>query len=73
MKIEIYLDDGRVFSYSVPSESKVREHAGAILKTGYRHSPEGEEYWEWYPPHRILKIKCNRAMQTDYTDSVRGT
>ena len=72
MKIEIYLDDGRVFDYELPNESKVREHAAAIIKTGYRHSPEGEDYWEWYPPHRILKIKTPQ-LETKYFDHVTGT
>ena len=69
--IEVYLDDGRVFEYSVDSEGKVREHAFAIVATGYRHTYDG--VFEHYPPHRIVKVK-SRALSTKYTtDTVRGT
>jgi len=68
--IEIYLDDGRIFSYEVNSEEKVREHASAIIKTGYRHN-DGLVF-EHYPPHRILKVKSNN-IQTKYRDITVGT
>ena len=67
MKLEIYLDDGRVFYYDLPSVN-VRKHARTIVRLGYRHSPEGEEYWEWYPAHRIVKVKCNTVSGTKYYD-----
>jgi hypothetical protein len=69
-KIEVYLDDGRIFLYHVKSEDKVREHAHAIITTGYRHN-DGEVF-EWFPPHRISKIK-SRNISTQYTDKVAGT
>ena len=71
-KVEVYLDDGRVFSYSVNNAMKGREHASAIVKTGYRHS-EGDDL-EWYPPHRIIKVKVeNGCESTDYQDKTRAT
>lgn len=69
-KIETYLDDGRVFSYTVSSEDKGREHASAIVVGGYRTVREG--VLEHYPPHRILKVKVTPAT-TKYSDEVRGT
>jgi len=69
-KIEVYLDDGRIFCYSVESEEKVREHTSAIAKNGYRHN-DGKVF-EVYPPHRILKIKSYN-IKTRYPDSTIGT
>ncbi len=68
--IQIYLDDGRVFEYSLPSPDKVREHASAIISGGYRHN-DGKVF-EHYPPHRILKVK-SADIPTLYPDTVRGT
>lgn len=70
MKISVYLDDGRVFEYEVSSAEKVREHAHAIIQTGYRHN-DGNVF-EHYPPHRILKVKSENV-PTMYTDTSRGT
>lgn len=64
------MDDGRVFSYEVTSHDKVREHADAIIKTGYRHN-DGDVF-EHYPPHRVLKVK-SANIPTSYTDTVSGT
>lgn len=69
-KLEVYLDDGRVFSYDLPSSTKVREHASAIIKDGYRHN-DGQTF-EHYPPHRILKVK-SADIGTKYKDSTGGT
>lgn len=69
-KIRVYLDDGRVFKYSVESEEKVREHASAIVMGGYRHN-DGKVF-EHYPPHRILKVK-SAGISTNYPDEVEGT
>lgn len=69
--ILVYLDDGRVFSYQVSTEEKVREHASAIVKGGYRHN-DGEIF-EHYPSHRILKVKCNQPISTNYKDTTQGT
>jgi hypothetical protein len=68
--VMVYLDDGRVFTYQVDSPEKVREHASAIINTGYRHN-DGHIF-EHYPPHRILKVKAYEIV-TLYTDKVRGT
>lgn len=69
-KIDVYLDNGVVYSYEVKSEDKVREHADAIIKTGYRHN-DGEVF-EHYPPHRILKVKSS-DISTKYIDTSSGT
>jgi hypothetical protein len=68
--VSIYMDDGRIFFYEVPTEDKVREHAAAIVKDGYRHN-DGEVF-EHYPPHRILKVK-SQNISTTYPDQVKGT
>jgi hypothetical protein len=68
--ISVYLDDGRIFEYDVPSAEKVREHASAIVKDGYRHN-DGIIF-EHYPPHRILKVK-SLYISTNYPDTVKGT
>lgn len=68
--IQVYLDDGRVFEYKVENEEKVREHASAIIATGYRHN-DGKVF-EHYPPHRILKVKSSE-ISTKYIDTVKGT
>ena len=69
--LKIYLDDGRVFSYNVDHHGKVREHADAIVKTGYRHNDGC--IFEHYPPHRILKVKCDETIPTSYEDKTSGT
>lgn len=69
-QIEVYLDDGRVFCYEVPSAEKVREHASAIISGGYRHN-DGETF-EHYPSHRILKVK-SKNIPTRYKDIAIGT
>lgn len=69
--VAIYLDDGRVFEYDVPSAEKVREHSAAIIKDGYRHC-DSDGLYEHYPPHRILKVKSS-GIDTSYPDRVRGT
>jgi hypothetical protein len=71
VKVEVYIDDGRVFSYSVASAEKAREHSHAIVTTGYRHATK--EYFEHYGPHRILKVKVTGEVDTKYPDEVRGT
>jgi hypothetical protein len=72
MKLSVYLDDGRVFEYMVADEGKGREHASAIIASGYRHSAGND--LEWYPPHRIVKVKVEGACEsTQYRDTVRAT
>jgi len=71
-KISVYIDNGCVFEYEVANPIKGREHAAAIVKTGYRHT-EGNDL-EWYPPHRIDKIKIEGACEsTAYRDRARAT
>lgn len=69
--VQVYLDNGIVYEYDVNSPEKVREHADAIIKTGYRHN-DGAVF-EHYGPHRILKVKCSQPIPTNYPDRVRGT
>ena len=71
LTVMVYLDDGRVFEYDVTSPDKVREHASAIIKDGYRHN-DGKCF-EHYPPHRLLKVKIAGEVPTMYPDRVRGT
>jgi hypothetical protein len=70
--IQVYIDNGLVFAYDVPSAHKVREHAAAIIKSGYRHN-DGKGEFEHYPPHRIEKVKCAGIIPTNYPDTVSGT
>lgn len=69
-QVNVYIDDGRVFTYEVDSPGKVREHASAIVMTGYRHN-DGAVF-EHYPPHRILKVKSS-GIPTKYKDTEGGT
>lgn len=71
-QVSVYLDDGRVFDYEVADPMNGREHASAIIKAGYRHS-QGIDL-EWYPPHRILKVKVIGGSESSkYKDTVRAT
>lgn len=70
-KIKVYIDDGRVFTYTVMHEASVREHASAIVADGYRHN-DGKIF-EHYPTHRILKVKCEQEISTNYPDETEGT
>lgn len=70
-KLQVYLDDGRVFNYSVDNDGKAREHAHAIAMTGYRHTSGND--LEHYPPHRVLKVKILGKISTKYRDMVTGT
>lgn len=69
--IQVYIDNGIIFEYDVESETKVREHADAIIKGGYRHN-DGKIF-EHYRPHRILKVKCSQPITTNYPDRYSGT
>jgi len=73
-KIKVYIDDGRIFEYEITDENTVREHMGAIMKTGYRHVPKSDSsLLEWYPVHRIFKVKAiglgNRSFSYQDTTS----
>ena len=71
--IQVYLDDGIVYEYTVDDPIKAREHTSAIIKTGYRHTDNDKGVMEHYPPHRIHKVKCTGGMSPQYTDCARGT
>lgn len=72
-KIQVYLDDGRIFEYEVKNAEKAREHTDAISKNGYRHN-DGNIF-EVYPVHRILKVKAvgDKGVPTNYKDKTLGT
>ena len=69
--IRVYMDDGRVYEYSVVNADKAREHAAAICATGYRHN-DGVVF-EHYPPHRVLKVQVPTVVATKYPDTATGT
>lgn len=72
--VSVYLDTGVVYDYEVSDPMKGREHAAAIIKTGYRHTPKDATDLEWFPPHRIVKVKVTGGGQaTAYRDSGRAT
>lgn len=72
IKISVYIDDGNVFEYNVLSTVSAREHADAIVETGYRRTTTGE--LTHFPPHRIQKVKItDPAINTAYPDTHRGT
>lgn len=72
-KISVYLDSGVVCEYEVADPIKGREHAAAIIKTGYRSTSENGDL-EWFPPHRIEKVKVvGGGESTNYTDTKRAT
>lgn len=72
--VSVYLDTGVVREYAVDSPEKGREHAAEIIKTGYRSTPEGSDDLEWFPPHRINKVKVSGAVGgTGYRDRARAT
>ena len=73
-RISVYLDTGVVYEYDVDNPIKGREHAAAIIKGGYRHTLEGSSDLEWFPPHRIEKIKViGGGESSQYADCARAT
>ncbi len=56
-KISIYLDDDQVFTHEVDNRTRGRKHASAIIKRGYRSTLKEGNDLEWYPPHRIVKVR----------------
>ena len=72
--VAVYLDSGVVFEYEVVDAMKGREHAAAIIKSGYRHTPSGSIDLEWFPPHRIEKVKVIGGGESSlYQDRTRAT
>jgi hypothetical protein len=71
-EINVYIDDGRKFTYRVDTPEQVREHSYAIATTGYRNCTP--TMLEHFPAHRISKIKCyGQGMSTDYPAVTSGT
>ena len=76
IKIRVYMDDGRVFEYETADGASAREHMDAIISGGYRHTPLAEpDLLEWYPPHRIVKVKAigGGVGESSYQDRVKTT
>lgn len=76
VEIAVYVDNGNVYEYSVHNENTARDHASAIIQTGYRSvDKNNRKEITWYPPHRIVKVKAHLSEDstTLYTDKVRGT
>ena len=72
--ISVYVDTGVVYDYDVATPAKGREHAHSIVMTGYRHTPQDSDDLEWFPPHRIVKVKVSGAGETTaYKDTARAT
>jgi hypothetical protein len=73
INIKVYLDTGNVHSYFVSDPLKGREHAAAIIASGYRHSNDNDDL-EWFPPHRIVKVVVEKGSESSkYKDSVSAT
>ena len=72
--VSVYIDCGVVFDYEVADPVKGREHAAAIVAKGYRHTPKDSGDLEWFPPHRIEKVKVQGGGQDSrYHDVGRAT
>ena len=69
--VSVYLEFGVVRSYKVKSPAKAREHASAIIKTGYRYVEDG--MLTHIPPHKIDKVVAGPGINTNYPDEVSGT
>ncbi len=54
IKIEVYTDNGVVYTYRVNNENDAKEQASAICEKGYQHN--GGIKFEFFPVHRILKV-----------------
>ncbi len=52
--VNVYLQDGRVFTYEVEDSVKAREHAHRIINYGWRNAVNGT--MEYYPVHQVLKV-----------------
>ncbi len=70
--ILVYIDDGRVFEYECAPDN-AREHAHAIVMTGYRSTNNETETLVHYPAHRIVKVKAIGGQNTKYPDKLHGT
>lgn len=54
MKVNVYMQDGRVFNYEVKDAVKAREHAHRIVTLGWRNVTD--DVMEYYPVHQVLKV-----------------
>ena len=54
IRITIYMQDGRTYSYFVDDAIKAREHAHRIVNYGWRNI-EGTKMC-YYPIHQVLKV-----------------
>lgn len=75
IKVSVYLSNGQVRYYFVRDSAKGREHADAIIRTGYRavHKDNPGEL-TWWPPSAIVKVVLTGdGITTNYTDEVAGT
>lgn len=54
IELNVYLEDGRVLKYCVANNDKAREHANAIVTTGWRNITDG--MMEYYPVHKVMKV-----------------
>ncbi|USN14198.1 hypothetical protein PAPPERLAPAPP_05280 [Brevundimonas phage vB_BpoS-Papperlapapp] len=73
--VSVYIDDGLVYEYDLPSMPAAREHVSAIIATGYRSVQTNQPHvLVHYPPHRITKVKITAPspIHTAYPDRVRG-
>jgi hypothetical protein len=62
------------YAYEVSEPHKGREHAAAIIATGYRHTPRGSMDLTWFPPHKIEKVVvAGGAGGTQYQDVPAAT
>lgn len=52
--VNVYMQDGRVFSYEVEDSVNAPEHANRIVTNGWRNVTNGVV--EYYPVHQILKV-----------------
>lgn len=80
VKLQVYLDTGNVHEYEVADEAKAREHAAAVIATGYRSvsiedARSRTPVLTWYPPHRIVKVvaRLDAPSSTKYFDTVLST
>lgn len=72
--VRVYMDTGVVHTYDVSDPMKGREHAAAIVKTGYRHTPKNSKDMEWFPPARVEKVVVEGgAESTRYRDTSEAT
>lgn len=53
-EITVYLDDGKKFTYRVPTQDKVQEDLKALAANGYFDNSPG--CIVMYPAHRITKV-----------------